>query len=356
MKKFNFSAGPAVLPQSVIQKAAEAVIDYNGSGFSILEVSHRGKDFVADMDKAIASAKELIGISDEFEVLFLQGGASTQFFHAPFNLLNDDETAGYINTGTWSKKAIKEAKLYGKVNVLASSEESNFSFIPKGFEIPSDLKYVHYTSNNTIFGTQFHQLPDTEVKLVCDMSSDIFSRPIDIDKYDLIYAGAQKNMGPAGVTLVVVRKSALGKVKRAIPSMVDYRVHIENVSMFNTPPVFPTYVAMLTMDWIKDNGGLSAMAVRNEAKAKVLYDELDRNSLFTGHSAVEDRSIMNATFNAVNPDHEAPFLAICKQEGLDGLKGHRSVGGFRASIYNALEIEATQKLAELMKDFEAKNG
>lgn len=356
MKKYNFSAGPAVLPREVIEKAASNVLNYNGSGFSILEVSHRSKDVVADMDNAIALVKELFGLGDEFEVLFLQGGASTQFFQVPMNLLNENETAGYVNTGAWSQKAIKEAKAFGKVNIVASSEDTNFSYIPKTYDIPSDLKYLHITTNNTIFGTQFHEFPETSVPLIADMSSDIFSRPIDPTKYDLIYAGAQKNMGPAGVTLVIVRKSALGTVSRYMPAMLNYKTHIDNVSMYNTPPVFAMHVSMLTLEWIKSNGGLTAMATNNEAKAKILYDELDRNSLFYGHAVKEDRSLMNVTFRLHNEEFEAEFLDRCKKEGLDGLKGHRSVGGFRASIYNALEAEGIQKLADLMRAFEAEKA
>jgi phosphoserine aminotransferase len=356
MKKINFSAGPAILPQSVIEQASAAILNYNGSGLSLIEVSHRGKDFIQTMDHAINLTRELLGVGDEFEVLFLQGGASMQFYQVPLNLLNDGETAGYINTGTWSKKAIKEAKIVGNVKVLASSEEKNFSYIPKGFEIPSDLKYLHYTSNNTIFGTQFQSLPETDVKLVSDMSSDIFSRPIDINKYDLIYAGAQKNIGPAGVTLVIIRKEALNKISKNLPSMLDYRVHAENGSMFNTPPVFAVYTTMLTLQWIKDNGGLTAMANHNEAKSKLLYDVLDQSTLFVGHSEVEDRSHMNVTFNISKPELEDTFFAECKTAGLDGLKGHRSVGGFRASIYNAMNIEGIQILADIMKEFEKKNS
>ena len=356
MKKYNFSAGPAVLPREVIEKAASNVLNYNGSGFSILEVSHRSKDVVADMDNAIALVKELFGLGDEFEVLFLQGGASTQFFQVPMNLLNENETAGYVNTGAWSQKAIKEAKAFGKVNVVASSEDTNFSYIPKTYDIPSDLKYLHITTNNTIFGTQFQELPETSVPLIADMSSDIFSRPVDVSKFDLIYAGAQKNMGPAGVTLVIVRKSALGTVSRYMPAMLNYKTHIDNVSMYNTPPVFAMHVSMLTLEWIKSNGGLTAMATNNEAKAKILYDELDRNSLFFGHSVKEDRSLMNVTFRLHNEEFEAEFLDRCKKAGLDGLKGHRSVGGFRASIYNALEAEGIQVLADLMRAFEAEKA
>lgn len=356
MKKYNFSAGPAVLADSVIKEAAENVINYAGTGFSILEVSHRSKEFVATMDKAISLVKELFGLSDEFEVMFLQGGASTQFFMSAMNLLNEDEEAGYIDTGEWSSKAIKEAKAFGKVKVLASSKESNYNHIPKGFDIPAGLKYVHYTSNNTIYGTQFQELPTTDTPLVCDMSSDIFSRPVDVSKFDLIYAGAQKNMGPAGVTLVIARKAALGSVKRHLPSMLNYSIHIDKESMFNTPPVFPVFVSMLTLQWIKDNGGLEAMAARNEEKAQLLYAEIDRNSLFNGHSVPEDRSLMNVCFRATSEEVENEFLAICKKEGLDGLKGHRSVGGLRASIYNALEKEAVEKLVELMKSFEQQKG
>jgi phosphoserine aminotransferase len=270
------------------------------------------------------------------------------------NLLNENDKAGYISTGSWSKNAIKEAKAFGKIDVLASSEESNFNHIPKDYNIPSDLKYLHLTSNNTIFGTQYHTWPETDVRFVCDMSSDIFSRPIDINKFDLIYAGAQKNMGPAGVTLVIIRKTALQKVERYIPTMLQYETHIKNVSMYNTPPVYAMYVSMLTLEWIKANGGLSAMQARNEAKAKILYDEIDRNPLFFGHAAAEDRSMMNVTFRLHDDSHEAIFDELCKEAKLDGLKGHRSVGGYRASIYNAMEIEGVQRLVDTMQKLEQK--
>ena len=352
MKKVNFSAGPAILPQSVIQKSAEAILNYNGSGLSLIEVSHRGKDFIETMDKAISITKELLGVGEDYEVLFLQGGASMQFYQVPLNLLNDGQTAGYVNTGTWASKAIKEAKLVGNVKVLATSEDQNFSYIPKNYEIPSDLAYLHYTSNNTIFGTQFHQLPDTNVKLISDMSSDIFSRPIDINRYDLIYAGAQKNIGPAGVTLVIVRKEALARISKKLPSMLDYRIHAENGSMFNTPPVFSVFATMLTLEWIKENGGLTVMAEHNDKKAKIIYDVLDHSSLFKGHAVKEDRSQMNVTFNLTDAALEDSFSAACKKEGLDGLKGHRSVGGFRASIYNAMSLEGVQLLADVMTNFE----
>ena len=324
MNKVNFSAGPAILPQSVLQQASEAIINYAGTGLSLLEVSHRSKEFVATMERATALVKELMQLNDDYAVLFLSGGASTQFFMAPMNLLNEEEEAGYVNTGSWARNAIKEAKAFGKVNVLASSEPENFNFIPKGYEIPDNLKYLHLTSNNTIFGTQYKEWPSTNVPLVCDMSSDIFSKPIDASKFDLIYAGAQKNMGPAGVTLVVVRKSALGTVSRS----------------------------MLTMEWIVQNGGLGGMAARNEEKGALLYDEIDRNPLFYGHAVPEDRSLMNVCFRLHDESWEADFLRLCAQNGLDGLKGHRSVGGFRASIYNAMEKEGVQRLVETMQQFE----
>jgi phosphoserine aminotransferase len=352
MSKVNFSAGPAILPQEVIKKASEAILNFENTGLSILEVSHRSKPVVAAMDKAIALVKELFNIGDEFEVIFVSGGASSQFFTVPMNLLNEGDKAGYVSTGSWSKNAIKEAKAFGKVEILATSEESNFNHIPKGYEIPNDLKYLHLTSNNTIFGTQYHEWPNTEVKIVCDMSSDIFSRPIDMSKFDLVYAGAQKNMGPAGVTLVVIRKSILGKVERYIPTMLKYDTHISNVSMYNTPPVYAMYVSMLTLEWVKENGGLEGMKKSNEAKAKILYDEIDRNPLFYGHANIEDRSLMNVTFRLHDDSLESKFDDLCKEAKLDGLKGHRSVGGYRASIYNAMPIGGVQKLVETMQKLE----
>ncbi len=352
MNKVNFSAGPAILPQSVIKKASEAVLNFNNTGLSILEVSHRSKGFVAALDNAVALVKELLNLNDEYEVLFLSGGASSQFYMAPMNLLNENEHAAYVNTGSWSKNAIKEAKAFGTVDVIASSEESNFNHIPKGFEIPSNSKYLHLTSNNTIFGTQYHQWPESKTGIVCDMSSDIFSRPIDVSKFDLIYAGAQKNMGPAGVTLVIVKKSKLGTVSRQIPTMLNYETHIKGGSMYNTPPVYPIYVSMLTLEWIKDNGGLEGMKTRNELKAGILYDEIDRNSLFYGHAVSEDRSLMNVTFRLKDESLEEEFNKLCVEAGLDGLKGHRSVGGYRASIYNAMEIEGVQRLVDVMQKFE----
>ncbi len=351
MKKYNFSAGPAILPKSVMQEAGEAAIDFNGMGLSILEISHRSKEFTAVMDEAVSLVRELLGLNDDYEVLFLTGGASSQFFMSAMNILNEGDTAAFINTGAWSKKAIAEAKKFGDIKVVASSEDENFTYIPKNYDIPVDAKYVHYTSNNTIFGTQFHELPKTDLPLICDMSSDIFSRPIDISRFGMIYAGAQKNMGPAGTTLVVIRKDMLGKVTRDIPTMLNYETHINKGSMFNTPPVFPIFVSMLTMRWVKANGGLEGMAKHNAAKAKILYDEIDRNPSFKGVARKEDRSLMNVTFVPVDDDKSAAFLAACDEAGCSGVKGHRSVGGFRASIYNAMTQEGIGALVDVMKAF-----
>ncbi len=351
MKIHNFSAGPAILPASVIEEAAAAVAEYQGTGLSILEVSHRSKEIVAVMDEARQLVKDLLGLGDDYGVLFLTGGASTQFFMSAMNLLNEDETACYIDTGTWSSKAIKEAKIFGGVNVLASSKDQNYNYIPKDWKVPANTKYLHITTNNTIYGTQFQALPETDSLLVADMSSDIFSRPFDANKVDLIYAGAQKNLGPAGTTLVIVRKEILGKVTRAIPTMLDYQVHIKKDSSFNTPPVYPIFVCLLTLRWIQAQGGLLAMQKQNEKKAALLYDEIDRNPFFSGTTAVEDRSCMNVTFVADSPAHEEAFLAYCTANGISGIKGHRSVGGFRASIYNAMPYESVVYLVELMQNF-----
>ncbi len=356
MKLVNFSAGPSILPIEVINKAALAIKDYEGLGLSILEVSHRSKQFMETMSNATSLVRELYGLSDDYEVIFLTGGASSQFFMVPMNLLNENETAGYVCTGSWAKNAIKEAKAFGNVNVLASSEEDNFKYIPKGYDVPDNLKYLHLTSNNTIFGTQYHQWPQSNVGFVCDMSSDIFSRKIDVSKFDLLYAGAQKNMGPAGCTLVIIKKDILGKVNRYIPTMLKYETHIDNGSMYNTPPVYAIFVSMLTMQWIKSCGGITEMEKRNEAKAKILYDEIDRNGLFYGHAVKEDRSLMNVCFRLHSEDLDAEFNKRCNEAGLDGLKGHRSVGGFRASIYNAMPIEGVQALVDLMMDFEKEKG
>lgn len=351
MKKYNFSAGPAILPASVMKAAGNAAVEFNGIGLSILEISHRSKEFTAVMDEAISLVKELLNLNDDYEVLFLTGGASSQFYMAAMNFLNEDESAAYVDTGTWSHKAIKEAKQFGDINIVASSEADGFVHIPKGYDIPKESKYLHLTSNNTIYGTQMQSFPETEVPIICDMSSDIFSRPIDISKFGMIYAGAQKNMGPAGTTLVVIRKDMLGKVSRSIPTMLNYQTHIDKGSMFNTPPVFPIYVSMLTMRWVKENGGLEGMAKRNEEKAKILYDEIDSNPSFKGVASEEDRSLMNVTFVMKDKEKEAAFMEACTEAGCSGIKGHRSVGGFRASIYNAMSKEGVQALVDVMKRF-----
>ncbi len=352
MKKHNFSAGPAILPQQAIENGAKAVLDFEGMGLSILEISHRSKEFQAVMDETEALFKELLNIPEGYHVLFLGGGASTQFYMVPFNLL--EKKAGYVNTGVWAKKAMKEAKLFGDVECLASSEDKNCSYIPKGFAIPTDLDYLHITTNNTIFGTEYHEDIDSPVPLVADMSSDILSRPVDVSKYALIYGGAQKNLAPAGVTFVVVREDVLGKVSRAIPTMIDYRTHINNGSMFNTPPVFPIYVMRETLRWLKGLGGVEKMQEINRAKAKLLYDEIDRNAVFKGTAAVEDRSLMNVCFVPNNgyEDLYDAFMDFAKERGMVGVKGHRLVGGFRASIYNAMPIESVQALVDCMQEFE----
>lgn len=351
MKKHNFSAGPAILPQSVLLEASEAVKDLNGSGLSLLEISHRSAAFQSVMDEAVDRVRQLFSLPDHYKVLFLQGGASSQFMMVPFNLLPMEGTAAYHNTGSWAKKAIKEAKLFGNVEVVGSSEDDNYSFIPKNTDIPKDASYLHITTNNTIYGTQYHSLPDTDVPIVADMSSDIFSRPVRIDRYGLIYAGAQKNLGPAGTTLVIVREDLLGKVERQIPTMLDYRTHISKGSMFNTPPVFPIYVSMLTLRWIEQQGGLEAVQQRNAQKAEKLYAEIDRNPLFQGTAAVEDRSRMNVTFTCTDPGREKAFLDYATEHGAVGLKGHRSVGGFRASIYNAMDMDSIDMLCQCMQEF-----
>lgn len=351
MKIHNFSAGPAILPKTVIEEAAQAVLNFNNTGLSILEVSHRSKEIIAVMDEAESLVKQLLRLDDDYSVLFLTGGASTQFFMIPMNLLNEQDKGCYVDTGEWASKAIQEVPNFGKVDVLASSKDSNYNYIPKGWTVPDDAKYLHITSNNTIYGTQYHQFPTTKSLLIADMSSDIFSREFDANKFDLIYAGAQKNLGPAGTTLVIVRKSILGKVSRAIPTMLDYRTHVSKNSSYNTPPVYPIYVCMLTLRWLQANGGLKAMEAHNKKKAALIYDEIDRNPIFKGTAAVEDRSLMNITFVADTPAHEEAFLKYCTVNGISGLAGHRSVGGFRASVYNALPMESAQFLVDLMKNF-----
>ncbi|MFD2823621.1 3-phosphoserine/phosphohydroxythreonine transaminase [Lacinutrix iliipiscaria] len=353
MKKHNFSAGPCILPQEVLLKASEAVMDYNNDGLSLLEISHRSKPFVDVMEKARSLALELLGLEGKgYKALFLQGGASTQFLMVALNLL--EKRAGYLNTGTWSDKAIKEAKIYDDIYEVGSSKDAGYNYIPKGYDIPSDYDYFHCTSNNTIFGTQMKSFPDSPIPMVCDMSSDIFSRTLDFSKFDLIYAGAQKNMGPAGTTLVVVREDILGKVSRKIPSMMDYKVHISKSSMFNTPPVFPVYVSMLTLEWLKNLGGIKAIEEINEMKARVMYSEIDLNPLFKGYSNKEDRSNMNATFTLINENLKETFETMLKEAGINGLNGHRSVGGYRASMYNALPLDSVKALVEVMSELETK--
>ena len=353
MKKHNFSAGPSILPQEVLLKASESVLDFNGSGLSLVEISHRSKDFVSVMDRARALALELLGLEGKgYQALFLQGGASQQFLMVAYNLL--ESKAGYLNTGTWSSNAIKEAKLFGEIVEVGSSKDENFKYIPKGYGIPKGLDYLHITSNNTIFGTQIKKFPSSDAPLVCDMSSDIFSRQLDFSKFGLIYAGAQKNMGPSGTTLVVVKEDILGKVARKIPSMLDYKVHISKESMFNTPPVFAVYVSMLTMEWLKNMGGIPKIEERNEKKAQLLYSEIDLNPLFEGYANTEDRSLMNVTFNLAEGDLKEPFDALLKEAGIVGLNGHRSVGGYRASIYNALSLESVGVLVDVMSELERK--
>jgi len=352
MKKHNFSAGPSILSEYTIRNAAAAVENFAGTGLSILEVSHRGKEFVAVCEEARALVKELLDVPAGYEVVFLGGGASLQFCMVPYNLLK--KKAAYLDTGTWASNAIKEAKLFGEVDVVASSKEANYSFIPKDYVIPEDADYFHFTSNNTIFGTEMRYDPDVKARLVSDMSSDIFSRPVDVSKYDIIYAGAQKNLAPAGVTLAIVREDALGQVERPIPTMLNYSTHIKKESMFNTPPVFPIFAALQTLQWYKEQGGVAAMEKKNIEKASVLYDEIDRNRLFKGTAAVEDRSIMNVCFvmNDEYKELEAEFSAFATAAGMVGIKGHRSVGGFRASIYNAIPKSSVEALVAAMKEFE----
>lgn len=349
MKKHNFSAGPCILPQEVFQKSAEAILDFNGMGLSILEISHRSKDFIAVMDEARAIVKRLMNLGDDYEVLFLGGGASLQFVMAPFNLMKVGGKAAYLDSGAWATSAIKEAKKFGTVDVLGSSKEQNYSFIPKIDEVSADYDYFHCTSNNTIYGTQMKTFPKVNTLNVCDMSSDIFSRVIDFSKFDLIYAGAQKNMGPAGTTLVVVKKDILGKTGRDIPSYLDYSLHAAKESMFNTPPVFAVYTSLLTLQWLEKNGGIAAAEERNNAKAQLLYDEIDRNPLFECFCVSEDRSFMNVSFKITDESKKEAFDNAWKAAGINGLNGHRSLGGYRASIYNALPIESVQVLVDVMK-------
>jgi len=353
--KHNFGAGPGILPQEVFKQAAAGVLDFNGTGLSILEVSHRSPEFEPVLEEAVKLVKELLEVPEGYSVLFLQGGASMQFAMAPYNLLPDGGKAAYVETGVWANKALKEAKYFGEVEIIATSKESNFTYIPKDFKIPKDAAYLHITSNNTIYGTQMQEFFKSPIPLVVDMSSDIFSRKINVADFGLIYAGAQKNMGPAGTTLVIVKDDILGKSGRQIPSMLDYQKQIDNGSMYNTPPVFAIYVSMLTLRWLKSKGGVEAIEKDNIAKAKVLYEEIDRNPLFKAVAAPEDRSHMNVCFVMEDPELEKPFLKLCEEKGIVGVKGHRSVGGFRASIYNAMPITSIYVLIDTMREFAEKN-
>jgi phosphoserine aminotransferase len=356
MKKHNFYAGPSILSEYTIRNTSKAILEFEGTGLSIMEISHRSKEFISVMDKAQQMFKELLDIPDGYSILFLQGGASMQFCMVPYNLLS--KKAAYLDTGSWAAKAIKEAKIFGEVDVVASSKESVYSYIPKEYKVPSDADYFHITTNNTIYGTEIRKDIDSPVPLVADMSSDIFSRPMDVSKYALIYGGAQKNLAPSGVAFVIVKDEILGKVDRPIPTMLNYKTHIENESMFNTPPVVPVFAALQTLEWYKEQGGIQAMYEKNLEKADLLYTEIDRNKLFQSNIMDEsDRSIMNVTFvmNENYKEMEADFLAFATQQGMVGLKGHRSVGGFRASIYNAMPLPSVQALVDVMKDFENKN-
>lgn len=356
MKKYNFGAGPSILPQEVMKATADACVEFQGMGLSLMEISHRTKEFQAVMDEAQALFKELLNIPEGYSVLFLGGGASLEFCMVPYNLLN--KKAAYLNTGVWAKKALKEAKLFGEVVEVASSADANYTFIPKGYTIPADADYFHITTNNTIYGTELHEDLDSPVPLVADMSSDIFSRPVDVSKYGLIYGGAQKNLSMAGVTFVIVKDELLGHVDRPIPTMLDYRTHVEKGSMFNTPPVVPIFCALQTLKWIKANGGVEAMQKRAEERAEVFYSEIDRNKLFRATvTAKEDRSYMNICFVMADEykELEADFLKFATERGMSGIKGHRSVGGFRASCYNAMPLEGVKALVACMQEFEAQH-
>jgi len=348
--KHNFYAGPSILPQEVYEKSREAILDFDGTGVSILSISHRTPEFSAVMEKARNLVKELLKLEDDFEVLFLQGGASMQFLQVPYNLMRSK--SAYLDTGRWASRAIDEARYFGEVNVTASSKDAGYRYIPTDYEIPADADYFHITTNNTIYGTQMHSVPESPVPLIADMSSDIFSREMDFNRFGLIYAGAQKNMGPAGTVMVAVRKSLLGKTGRRIPTMMDYAVHIAKESMFNTPPVFAVYVSMLTLEWVKNQGGVKAMEKRNRQKSRLLYAEIDRNPLFEAFVRPQDRSMMNVTFDLTDESLREKFDRMWREAGIVGLKGHRSVGGYRASLYNALPLESVQVLIEVMKELE----
>ena len=356
MKKYNFGAGPCILPREVIEKTASAILDFNGIGLSIAEISHRSKDFQPVMDEAMALVKEVLNVPEGYSVLFLGGGASLEFCMIPFNFLV--KKAGYLNTGVWAKKAMKEAKLFGDVVEVASSADENYTYLPKNFDVPTDLDYLHITTNNTIYGTEYHKDLDVPVRLIGDMSSDIFSRPVDVSKYDCIYGGAQKNLSMAGVTFIIIKDEVLGRVQREIPTMLDYRTHIKKGSMFNTPPVVPIYTALENLRWIKANGGVEAMEKLAKERADIVYGEIDRNKLFRGTvKCEEDRSYMNICFvlNDEYADLQDEFFKFATERGMVGIKGHRDVGGFRASCYNAMSVEGCKALVETMKEFEAKH-
>ncbi|PCJ83090.1 MAG: 3-phosphoserine/phosphohydroxythreonine aminotransferase [Flavobacteriales bacterium] len=353
-KIHNFSAGPCILPRQVLEKSAKAVIELDDIGLSLIEISHRSKEFISVMEKARALVKELLNVPENYSVLFLQGGASLGFLTAAHNFMRKDGKSAYTVTGEWARKAAKEAKYAGEVDIIATSEDKNFNYIPKNFEIPANADYLHLTSNNTIFGTQFKSFPESSIPIICDMSSDIFSRKIDVSKFALIYAGAQKNMGTAGTTLYIVNNDLLGKTEREIPSMLNLQVHIDKDSMFNTPPVFAVYTCMLTLEWLKSIGGVDAIEEINNQKADLIYGEIDRNPLFEGTTEKEDRSIMNATFVLKDETHKEEFDKLWQEAGISGIKGHRSVGGYRASMYNALPLESVQVLVDVMQEFETK--
>jgi len=356
MKKYNFGAGPCILPREVIEKTANAILDFNGIGLSIAEISHRSKDFQPVMDEAMALVKEVLNVPEGYSVLFLGGGASLEFCMIPFNFLV--KKAGYLNTGVWAKKAMKEAKLFGDVVEVASSADENYTYLPKNFDVPTDLDYLHITTNNTIYGTEYHKDLDVPVRLIGDMSSDIFSRPVDVSKYNCIYGGAQKNLSMAGVTFIIIKDEVLGRVQREIPTMLDYRTHIKKGSMFNTPPVVPIYTALENLRWIKANGGVEAMEKLAKERADIVYGEIDRNKLFRGTVKYEeDRSYMNICFvlNDEYADLQDEFFKFATERGMVGIKGHRDVGGFRASCYNAMTVEGCKALVETMKEFEAKH-
>ena len=356
MKKHNFNSGPSILPQEVLEEASRSIIEFNGTGLSLLELGHRTSFFVDVIEEARSLVKELMNLSDNHEVLFLHGGATSQFMQVPMNLLDSNQTAAYCDNGIWGNKALKEASFFGKVNVVASSADKNHTYIPKDFQVPADSRYLHITTNNTVEGTQWHHFPQTSVPVIADMSSDIFSRPLPYNEYGLIYAGAQKNMGAAGVSLVVIRKDLLENISKPIPAIMDYRKHVQANSLMNTPPVFAVYVALLTLRWIKKEGGLAEMEKRSIQRANLLYTTIDSLPVFTSYIAKEDRSMMNAVFFLTDPAQEPGFLELCKKEGMVGVKGYRTVGGIRVSMYNAMSLESVQAFCDLAKQFATSIG